>query len=106
MVQINEQVAAQHWDGKWYLGRIASIEGATCTVRFGDGQAVTPKLDEVRPLTRAGDVHPGGDVYVLFEGDSGFYTAQVFIVDGGTVVVDGGTVVVDGGGAVVLRWKA
>ena len=42
MVQINEQVAAQHWDGKWYLGRIASIEGATCTVRFGDGQPDPP----------------------------------------------------------------
>ncbi len=86
MFQLGEQVAAQHWDGKWYLGTVASIEGATCTVRFGDGQAVTPKLDEVRPLARAGDVHPGADVYVLFEGDSGFYPAQVVSVDGDQVV--------------------
>ncbi len=86
MVQIAEQVAAQHWDGKWYLGTIASIEGATCTVRFGDGQVATPRLDEVRRLARPGEVRSGADVYVLFENDSGFYPAQVVSVDDDQVV--------------------
>ena len=44
------------------------------------------RLDHRRPLARAGDVHPGADVYVLFEGDSGFYPAQVVSVDGDQVV--------------------